>query len=211
MNDKNNAITIAESCIKAVAANFPVLSGAASLYGDWKNNIEYKNIYNLIESHAKKLEELENNIDSDYLQSDDYAFTLHKTILKAKNEIRENKRKLFADFITKSCLDRNSESKDKLIYLEIIDKLELEHLNLLQHIYKLSDEYRLGWTIHYDLISISGIKRDRTFFLVSYLIATGLVIDFDDFKINDKGELTSDTKYLISELGSGLIEFLKEN
>lgn len=211
MDDKKqNTELIIESCLKAVATQIPIVSAAASFYSDWRNQIEYKNIYNLIEEHAKLLQEIKDSLDNNYLQSEDYAYTLHKTILKAKNEIRENKRKLFAEFLTRSCVLKNSGNTDKMIFLEIIDKIELEHVTLLRYLYGKKDSIKDGWTIDMFMARETKLSEERLRFMIQYFISIGLVMHFYNFEIKDDGNLWSETRYFVSDLGVDLLEYFKK-
>lgn len=201
---------IIESCLKAVATQIPIVSAVASLYSDWRNQIEYKNIYSLIEDHAISLQEIKNTLDYEYLHSEEYIYTLYKTLLKAKNEIREKKRKLFADFLTCSCLQKNSGNIDKMIFLEIIDKIELEHVELLRYLKDKDDPIKKGWIIDIFMANETELNEERLKFMIQYFISIGLVMDFNDFEIKDDGNLWSQTRYFVSNLGKNLLEYLKK-
>lgn len=210
MND-SSIEKIIESSVKAIASQIPIVSGLASLYSDWKNNSEVKNIRHLIYEHGLNLQRLNSIIDKTYIGTEDYAYILHKTIYKAKNEIRENKRKIFADFLTKSCLPKNIENNDKLIFLEILDKIDIEHLQLLQYLNGIKGLIKEGWTIDSSISKKTGIPESRVRFLIHYFISIGLVLDYNDFEIKDDGDLWSETRYFVSDLGVDLIDYLKED
>ncbi|MGQ7870953.1 hypothetical protein [Sunxiuqinia sp. sy24] len=210
MKKKTNTGLIIESCLKAIGTQIPIISGVASLYGDWRNNIELENIHYLIEQHARSLQGIEEQLDIGYLQSEDYVFTLHKTLLKAKNEIRESKKRLFADFLTKSCLAKNSINSDKMIFLELLDKIDVEHIQLLQYLSQKMDSSKDGWALDSAISQDTGLSEQRIRFLMHYFISIGLVFDFDHLEIQDTGHLVSENRYYISDLGVELLEFLKE-
>lgn len=211
MNDKPNTGVIIESCLKAVASQFPIVSGVASLYADWKNQQEFNNIKRLIEEHAKSLNDLEDLIDKQYLKTEDYIFTLHRTIDKAKNEIRDSKKKLFSDFLTKSCLIKNTEKSDKFIFLEILDKVDIEHIKFLSYLNEKWNGMRNDIAIMNVIIpKETGLTKERVNFLIQYFISIGLLVHYDDFEIKDDGHLWSDTKYYVSGLGSDFLDYLKE-
>ncbi|WP_159521294.1 hypothetical protein [Sunxiuqinia indica] len=211
MNDKPNTGVIIESCLKAVASQFPIVSGVASLYADWKNQQEFNNIRALIQEHAKSLKNHEDLIDKHYLETEDYIFTLHRTVDKAKNEIRESKKKLFADFLTQSCLIKNTEKSDKFIFLEILDKVDIEHIKFLSYLNEKWNGMRNDIAIANAIIpKETGLTKERVNFLIHYFISIGLLVHYDDFEIKDDGDLWSDTKYYVSGLGSDFLEYLKE-
>lgn len=209
MEDNQVLGQIVESCVKAIASQIPIVSGVSSLYADWKNSTEFSNIYHLIDCHARTLEKLQEKVDLEFLRSDDYAYILHKTILKARNEIRENKRKLFAEFLTQSCLTKNSENTDKLIFLEMLDKIEIEHIMLLKYLTQKKNELKDGWIIDFSLSRETGMKEERIRFLVHYFISIGLILDYNDFEIKDDGNLYSETRFFVSDLGINLLDFLR--
>lgn len=211
MKAKPNTGVIIESCLIAVASQFPIVSGVASLYADWKNQQEFKNIQRLIEEHAKSLNDLVDLIDKQYLKTEDYIFTLHRTIDKAKNEIRDSKKKLFSDFLTQSCLIKNTEKSDKFIFLEILDKVDIEHIKFLSYLNEKWNGMRNDFAIMNAIIpKETGLTKERVNFLVQYFISIGLIVHYDDFEIEDNGQLWSDTKYYVSGLGSDFLDFLKE-
>lgn len=211
MKDKPNTGVIIESCLIAVASQFPIVSGVASLYADWKNQQEFENIQRLIEEHAKSLNDLADLIDKQYLKTEDYIFTLHRTIDKAKNEIRDSKKKLFSDFLTQSCLIKNTEKSDKFIFLEILDKVDVEHIKFLSYLNEKRNGMRNDFVIMNAIIpKETGLTKERVNFLVQYFISIGLIVHYDDFEIEDNGQLWSDTKYYVSGLGSDFLDFLKE-
>lgn len=211
MGDNQAIGQIVESCIKAIASQIPIVSGVASLYADWKNSTEFNNVYHLIDYHAKALEKLQEKVDVIFLESDGYAYILHKTILKARNEIRENKREIFAEFLTQSCLTKNSKNADKLIFLEILDKIELEHIILLKCLANRKNKHKDSWIIDFSLSQETDLNEERIKFLVQYFISIGLVLVYNNFEIKDDGNLWSETRFFVSDLGVNLLDYLKND
>lgn len=210
MDTRNNSKEMIESGLLAIASAFPILSIPASLYRDWQNNIELKSIQETLRLHASELLRHEDKIDEKYLKSDEYLFILHKTINKAKNEFREEKKQIFSDFLTKSCFRRNIDNTDKLIFLEMLDKLELEHLSFITYLNSLDVTSRVGWDIDSKMYKETGKDERRLNLLVSYFISLGLVSPKIEFKINEDMHMIQESGYVISELCVDLINFLKE-
>lgn len=112
------------SLTKGVLASFPYTSVLSSLFGDWQNHVQFSAIQDTLEKHLKLLNELEQQtINKEFVQSEEYGQILLQTITKAKDEIREDKRTLFANFLTSCCVVKNADYDYKRMYLEIIDRL----------------------------------------------------------------------------------------
>lgn len=208
-----NTPQVIESALKALAGQFPVLSGVASIYGDWKQEQELKSIRQMLQKHAVSLSQMNEVLDSEYLQSSEYLELLQKTAFKAKDETRKEKLRLFADFLTSSCYMENREKSQHYLLLETVDKMEVDHLVFLRGLMEIEEEQNRSikdrsWQIDDKAIRSLNIEEKDVYIVISYFVSIGLVVHNDHFHLDDDGRLVQQYQYQVTDLSLALIDFL---
>lgn len=210
MKEEIQVPEIIESSLIALASQFPVLSGVGTFYSDWKNKQETKNIKEILSDHASALERLKGTIDINYLKSNQYATLLQKTILTARHEQRESKRKLFSTFLTQSCNPQNKDNPYGELLLETLDKVEVQQLIMLEKLSTLKIQEDQGWTIEQATNQLDTNVNESRFHL-EYMTSIGLISDFNHFHIDKMGHLIREKQSVITNLGKELLKFLRND
>lgn len=130
--NKNQLIKIIESSAISLAASFPVFASIATGWSEYKNHLQAENIKFILEVFYKKLKELENKVDSNYLDSNELKALILQTSVYGKDEITLEKKQYLAYFLANSCTKEYSKSSIKITVLETIKKLSPFDLHLLK-------------------------------------------------------------------------------
>lgn len=117
--------------IKAILANFPVGSGIASLMSDYIPSQRELRLMEFTETIAKDLSELQNEIDENYLKSDEYAFIFEKCFKGAVENYQKEKILAFRAILVNSLTEFEITQTKKEYYLNLVDKLSLLHIQIL--------------------------------------------------------------------------------
>ena len=125
---------IVESSIVTLASFFPIASSFATGWSEWKNNKQSQNIHDILKKYFERLTDIEDKIDKDYIQTEEAKRLLERTTLKGRDESREEKRKILADFLANSSTQKLSNDKEKDMVLDVIDRLSPFHVRLLKSV-----------------------------------------------------------------------------
>lgn len=183
MNQEKNGEAIIDSIdaiARAVAASFPVLASVATLWSEHKNYVQFENIKDTVEKYAKQLEELEDKVDKDFLATPEVLYIVQRTLDKAKNEYREEKRKMLADFLSNASTKKLAGDSEKDMIVETIDKLSPFQAKLLKGLSR-------------RLVAQSGVEsvlNGEALFLGSYKDGTYEEFFFLDFNFIDQHKIT---------------------
>lgn len=113
------------SILKAAASNFPITNTMASMLSDYQNhkqNILIEDVLNRFFEMIDKLDERVRNIE--YIKSQDCICDILLTIDRAKDELDEDRRTMYAKYLTSCCHKENAGNKFKRIFLEYIGKMD---------------------------------------------------------------------------------------
>ncbi len=141
--EKDQLIKIVESSAISLAASFPVFGSIATGWSEYKNHLQAENIKFILETFSKKLVELENKIDKDYLNSNELKALILQTSIYGKDEITIEKKRHLAYFLANSCTKEYTENSIKITVLETIKRLSSFDINVIKLI---GDRTLENWT-----------------------------------------------------------------
>lgn len=110
--------------------------------------------------------EIQEKVDKKYIKTEEAKRLLERTTLKGRDESREEKRKILADFLANSSTQKLSADKEKDMVLDVIDRLSPFHVKLLKSVTQLLvvqhgvDNVKLGSDYNPDA------KEKPTFFYI---------------------------------------------
>lgn len=209
----DNLPNIVQSAMAMIVGFNPLLSTIYSSYSTYSNNNAHKAIRKVLYQLSDKIDELENLVDRNYLQSDEFKNLSYRTFMKAVAEIREEKLIMFADFLARSALPINIEVADKYMFLETLDKIDVDHicfLNKLSVRSALNDvEKVIGWRGEEKDLIVLGVNQERFFLLCDYLANVGLISRIEKFEIiPESGMLCMTREYFVSYYGMVFLKFI---
>lgn len=187
-------------------ANF-ILSGISA----WRSNRSIRLIKNTLTEFEARLNALD-NCNMNYLNSDEFREIFLKTMHKVVADLREEKAKMFGDFLAGVAAQETSSTSDSYMMLEVLDKLELEHINFMKSLEPRTfsqNEDCPGWTTREEDLKILGVSEDRFSLLCDYLSGIGMVTRLEKFGINDNGNLLMHREYYLSLFGKKLFATLR--
>lgn len=117
--------------IKAILSNFPVGSGIASLMSDYIPSQRELRLMEFTETIAKDLSELQDDINENYLKSDEYAFIFEKCFKGAVENYQKEKILAFRAILVNSLTEFEITQTEKEYYLNLVDNLSLLHIQIL--------------------------------------------------------------------------------
>lgn len=123
-----------ESAIISVAASFPIAGSIAAGWNEYKNYKQTKHIESIISDYAKRLEELQEQVDENYLQSEEAKRLVERTATIGKDEAREDKRKMLSEFLANASTLSLSQDPEKDMVLDTIDRISPLQSQLLNTI-----------------------------------------------------------------------------
>lgn len=127
-------IQLVKSAINLVV---PGLSVVVDQFANYQQNVQYNNIVDILNKHSQQIKLLmETVINQDYLKSSGYVNDILLTVQKAKDELDEEKRDIYASYLSACCHKDNISDKNKLIYLEILGRINYLDFSILKHLSK---------------------------------------------------------------------------
>lgn len=197
-----------EIILRGVVKNTPVLSTFLTIYDEWTNKIELENIKKFIECFSNQLRNIENSISQNYLKTNEFAELFHRTIEHSTKTLRDSKIQLFATFLTNSATSDLSSSDSKFAILDIIDRIDLDHIKILKALvalYSKSDHNPIKFE---ELVEEIEAEENSIYKALCYLISLGLAEKAPHFWV-DQAMLYQEQKFSSTPLGIELIEFIK--
>ena len=118
-----------ESLGDAVSNLHRLLSCFSKIKEKKRLNAELRFIKDVVIEVNTKVWKLEQRLNAEYMNSDEYANFVCNALWKAAKDLRKEKIKLFANIIVNAALRENTEKEynRKYLYLDTIDKID-EHL-----------------------------------------------------------------------------------
>ena len=117
--------------IKAILANFPIGSGIASLMSDYIPSQRELRLMEFTENISKDLSKLQDEINDNYLKSDEYAFIFEKCFKGAVENYQKEKIIAFRVILVNSLIKFELTQTEKEYYLNLVDNLSLLHIQVL--------------------------------------------------------------------------------
>ena len=196
--------------------SFPPLGNALSARSSVRNEQVHKFIQDVLVEVNLKLWKLEQRVDKEYMKTEDFVNFLHKTLIKASLDIRQEKRKIFANIIVNSALKGNAgaENSRKYLYDETIDKIDerlFEFLLWLKSRTLTSNGVECdGWKGDEPELENWGLEEH---FIddAEYLIGAGLMSRVPKFNVDtESGDLTYTEEYFVTKYGLEFVEYVRE-
>ena len=135
LNKVNQVVSSGIQMLKSALAQIPVMAPFVDLYSNYQQNVQYNNIVDVLNKHSKQIRLITDIlIDKIYINSPMYAKDLLITVQKAKDEFNEEKRLVFASYLTACCHKENSNNPNKDLFLDYIARLDFIDIFILQNL-----------------------------------------------------------------------------
>lgn len=122
---KNIGSSIVTQAIMSALSLCPGLSILVDQYSNYQQTIQYNNIVDVLTTHAEQISKLKDScLDKSYRTSPDYVKDVLSIIQIAKDELNEEKRKIYATYLTACCHKDNTSDKNKSIYLDYLGRID---------------------------------------------------------------------------------------
>lgn len=195
---------------------FPLLGNALAARASKKNEEAHRFIQDVLVDVNTRLWKLEQRLDKEYMKTDDFINFLHKTLIKVALDLREEKKRLFANIIVNSALIGNADVNDgrKYLFDETIDKIDERLFEFLVRLKSRcltveDDENNEGWKGNEEELALLGVD-DKTFrFNVDYLLGVGVVVRILRFNVKE-GTLFYTNEYYVTQYGLEFVEYVRE-
>ena len=190
----------------------PITNAIFTAFSDWNTRKSLHQLEVMIQRMSDRLMAVD-AFNEGYLQSDEFKELLFKSCHKVLADLREEKAKLFGDFLAGIARQEEFSSSDSFMMLEMLDKLELEHIAFLSKMEPRTfdpTEKDDGWTGRDSDLAQLGVTEDRFYLLSDYLSNLGLVTRLDKFDFDaETGELLIWRAYYLSRFGKQLLDTLR--
>ena len=192
-NKKKGVVQVIESSLVSIASSFPIASSLATGWSEYKNHKQAERIDKILTDYGKRLQSIEEDVDQDYLASDEAKNLIEQTINRGKDELIEEKRKFLSEFLANSSTKKLSKDREKEMILDTIDKISPLQASLLMSITKL---LVLSWGR--DNVKLSSDynpdAKDKPTF--GYILESGLV-GINSYS-SSKENIESSLDYMVS-------------
>jgi hypothetical protein len=135
---------------KAGLATAPLFGGIASLMTDYIPSSRLKRLEQFASDVAEDLKKVTNQVNSDYLKTDDFAFMFEKCFRGAAENPQKEKVAAFRGILVNSAIRRDYSEEEKEYFLNLANNLSALHIRILRFMYE-PNEY----------LEDSGISLDR--------------------------------------------------
>lgn len=142
--------------LKAIGSCCSFTAPIVSLLSDFQNHKQNLLIEDVLKTAFAMIDELDNRVrNMEYINSQEFICDLLRTVDYSKDEIDENKRIMYAKYLTACCHIDNAENRCKRMFLELMEKIDgldfyilkslkntVDGKNAIERIYsKYNDEY----------------------------------------------------------------------
>ena len=119
--------------VKSGLSEIPVLAQFIDAFSAYEQTVQTNNIIDVLKTHGMQIETLLSKTkNSVRMSSLSYPSDVMLTIQKAKDELNESKRKLYASYLTACCHIENENDSNKSIYLDYIGRLDFYDVFILK-------------------------------------------------------------------------------
>ena len=119
------------SFLKASASATPVGAMIVSLMNDEQT----RNIEDTLQKHQEQIEMLQEIVSGElHVDKDKYLEDLKSALQKAKDEANDEKRKLYASYLTACCHPDNSDKGNRRIFLDLVEKIDFNGIRILKEL-----------------------------------------------------------------------------
>ena len=164
--------------LKAIGSCCSFTAPIVSLLSDFQNHKQNLLIEDVLKTAFAMIDELDNRVrNMEYINSQEFICDLLRTVDYSKDEIDENKRIMYAKYLTACCHIDNAENRCKRMFLELMEKIDgldfyilkslkntFDGKNAIERIYsKYNDEYN------------SDVSKKEVMNHLHYLTPLGLI------------------------------------
>lgn len=215
---KDDVSKIIESGLISIASSFPFASSLATGWTEYKSHKQSERIQSIFNELRKCLEELKEKIDESHLNTDKAKFLIEQTILKGKDEVILEKRKLYAHFLANSFTYQFSDDTEQEMVLDTISKLSNLQIRILielqgtKNLNNYISELQLKKLYESQLFDSITLES-----CIDYMIANGIV-ETSGFRnqratrIFSRKEIADDPKnrmIKVTKLGEKILSYIK--
>lgn len=190
----------------------PVTNAIFTAFSEWNARKSLRQLEVMIQSLSDRLTAVE-SYREEYLESDEFKELLFKTCHKVVADLREAKARLFGDYLAGVALEEDLSSSDSFMMLEVLDKIELEHISFMAKMEPRTfdpSEKDDGWTGDDEDLEQLGVDEERFYLLSDYLSNLGLVTRLDEFNVESgTGQLVMWRAYYLSKFGKKLLDTIR--
>ncbi len=166
---RNNTISV-RSFLKA-AASATTLGAAIVSY---MNEEQTRNIEDTLQKHQEQIEMLEEIVAGElHVDESKYLEELKAALQKAKDEANEEKRKLYASYLTACCHPENKEKSNRRIFLDLVEKVDFNGIRILKEL-KTHFSGRKSYDYFIPLFN-DELSKDDIIILLDYLTSYRLI------------------------------------
>lgn len=202
------------SFLKAAASVTPVGAMIVSLMNDEQT----KNIEDTLQKHQEQLEILQEIVSGElHVDKAKYLETLKAALQKAKDEANDEKRKLYASYLTACCHPENAEKSNRRIFLDLIEKIDFYGIRILK---ELTTHYNGREALDYfTFIFKDELDKNDILIQIDYLTSYRLIencsqdeIDKIHKRYGNRGEVAPKARlyYKRTALGDNLYKFISK-
>jgi hypothetical protein len=158
------------SIIKAIASGTTIGSMVVSLINDEQS----KNIEDVLQKHKEQLEMLKEIVIGElFVNKEKYFEELKAALQKAKDEAVEEKRRLYASYLTACCHPENSDKGNRRIFLDLVEKIDINGIRILKG---LTTRYNGKAAVDYFTSLFEGeLSKDDIIIQLDYLTSYRLI------------------------------------
>lgn len=122
----------AKNVVAAAISGIPVIGGPLSsllseYLPEWKEKRVLKFIYDL----AEEFNRLEDRVDLDYINKEEFAYLFESVFLRVLREYRTEKLEDFKSLLVNSCVRQDIKTDIKEYFLSLINRLDVIHMHIL--------------------------------------------------------------------------------
>lgn len=209
--DKNSVLA---ASIAAAAQSNPLTSALYAAFSEYQHLQQMKSINVVLTFLSKELALIKNQLNPSELSNNmEFNNFSYRVFSKAATESRKEKLQMYAHLLACSTIPNNTNDNDKYSYLEIIDKLTIEQLLLLNKMSPkcITDYYHdnsiKGWKGLEDELKVLGTSVDRFSFNADYLLCLGLTMKINDYSY-EQGTMTISDGYFVTAFGKSFLNYI---
>lgn len=210
--------------VKSGLSEIPVLAQFIDAFSAYEQIVQTNNIIDVLKTHGMQIEILMAMAkDSVRISSPSYPSDVMLTVQKAKDELNENKRRLYASYLTACCHTENENDTNKSIYLDYVGRLDFYDffiLKSLSNLYNGKDAVDFC-TSSYNLHYKGDITTTDTKIHLDHLTSLGLIERSDKEEVDKFNQMVGNRQprqkifkklnlYQRTSLGCALYNFIKK-
>lgn len=127
-----NTVEVILNIFKAILSTAPFGGGIASLMTDYIPSSRFKRLEDFATKTAEDLREHAEEVDADYLKTDDFAFMFEKCFRGAAENHQREKLDAFRGILVNSAIRKDLSEEEKEYFLNMVNTLTALHIRILK-------------------------------------------------------------------------------